>query len=143
MFKAHGRAPTTNLNFWFLCYSLTFSLEILLNFVFMLHIANPISNVWGFGFPFLFILPGIPVIAPLWGLLAILFGSAQMLKSYSTMNSTMLALNYPLTLLYLWFAGESFVYTTIIFFLILNKVTLSFFGAKVRQHFSNPSFVKN
>lgn len=132
MFKAHGRAPTTNLNFWFLCYSITFSVEILLNFVFILHIANPVSNVWGFGFPFLFIMPGIPIIAPLWGLLAILFGSAQMLKSYSTMNSTMLALNYPLTLMYLLFAGESLVYTTVICFLILNKVTLSFFGSKVR-----------
>jgi hypothetical protein len=55
----------------------------------------------------------------------------------------MLALNYPLTLLYLWFAGESLVYAALIIFLILNKVTLSFFGSKIRQHFSNPAFAKN
>lgn len=122
---------------------MTFALEILLTFVFVLHIANPTSNVWGFGFPFLFIMPGVTIIAPIWGLLAVLLGSAQMMKSYSTMNSTMLALNYPLTLLYLWFAGESLVYATIIFFLALNKVTLSFFGSKVRQHFKNPAFAKN
>jgi hypothetical protein len=132
LFKMHGRAPATNLNFWFLCYSMTFALEILLTFVFILHIANPFSNVFGFGFPFLFILPGVTIIAPIWGMLAILFGSAQMMKTYSTMNSTMLALNYPLTLVYLLLAGESIVYATIIFFLILNKVTLSFFGSKVR-----------
>jgi len=132
MFKAHGRAPMSNLNFWFLMFSVTMSLEILLTVVFLLHIVNPLSNVFGFGFPFLFIMPGLTIIAPIWGLSAILCGSATMLKSYSNMNSTMLFLNYPLTLMYLVFAQESPVYAAIIILLILNKVTLSFFGSKVR-----------
>jgi len=132
LFKANVKAPMTNVNFWFLCYSMTFALEVLLTAVFMIHLANPVSNVWSFGAPFLFILPGVTVIAPVWGLLAVIFGSAQMMKSYSSMNSTMLVINYPLTLLYLLVAGEQLVYSTLIFFLILNKVTLSFFGAKVR-----------
>lgn len=131
-FKAQGVPPATFINFWFLMYAVAFALELLLTVVFLLHIANPTSNVWGFGFPFLFILPGLPIIAPLWGGLAVLCGSAQMMKSYSNMNATLLVLNYPLTLLYLWLSGEHIVYTTILLFLILNKVLLSAFGCKVR-----------
>lgn len=63
-----------------------------------------------------------------------------MMKSYSNMNATMLILNYPLTLLYCWFSGEPIVYTTVLLFLILNKVALSAFGCKVRQNFCNPQF---
>ncbi len=41
-FKANGLAPTSNLNFWFLMYSIFFSLELLMTMVFILHILNPI-----------------------------------------------------------------------------------------------------
>lgn len=143
MFKAHGRAPTSNLNFWFLMFSVFMSLELLLTIVFILHIVNPMANVFGFGFPFLFVMPGLTLMAPIWGLSAILCGSATMLKSYSNMNSTMLVLNYPLTLMILIFAQEPAVYSAIIILLMLNKVTISFFGSKVRQHFVNPTFAKN
>jgi len=143
LFKANGRAPTSKLNFWFLMYSVYFSLELLMTMVFILHIMNPISNVFGFGFPFLFVLPGLTIIAPIWGLLAILIGSATMLKSYSNMNATLVVMNYPLTALYLLYSKDNKVYITIIVFLILNKIPISFFGAKVRQHFVNPCFAKN
>lgn len=113
-------------------YAFFLSLELLLSFVFLVHIANPTSNLWGFGFPYLFIMPGLTVIGPFWGLMAILLGSATMMKSYSNMNVTMIVINYPLTILYLWFAKESIVYVTILLFLILNKITLSYFGSKVR-----------
>lgn len=66
-----------------------------------------------------------------------------MMKSYSNMNTTMMVTNYPLTILYLLFVGQSWVYIAIIILLILNKVTLSLFGSKVRQHFVNPAFAKN
>ena len=99
--------------------------------------------MWGFGFPFLFLYPGLTIIAPLWGTLAIFIGSQTMLKSYSNMNSVMLAFNYPLTILWLFYYNESSVYICIILVLIFNKVNISFFGSKVRQHFINPCFAKN
>ena len=34
-------------------------------------------------------------------------------------------------------------YIGIVIIMILNKISLSFFGAKVRQHLINPGFVKN
>lgn len=55
-----------------------------------------------------------------------------MMKTYSSMNTTMMVTNYPLTIVYLVFAGQSWVYIAIIIFLVLNKVSLSFFGCKVR-----------
>jgi hypothetical protein len=103
LFKFHGRAPETNLNFWFLMFSGTLALEFILTFIFCLHIANPVSNFWGFGFPFLMIMPGLTLIAPFWGLCAILCGSSQMLKTYSSMNATMMLTNLPLTVAMLVF----------------------------------------
>jgi hypothetical protein len=42
------------------------------------------------------------VIAPFWGILGTIIGSPTMLKSFSTMNATMVVLNYPLTIFALW-----------------------------------------
>jgi len=142
-FKTHGQAPESSMNLWFMSFSATLALEFLLTIVFILHIANPMANIWRFGLPFLFILPGLPIIAPLWGLLAILCGSAAMLKSYSNMNATLVLVNYPLTIAFLIFEKEPATYLGIILLLLLNKVCLSFFGSKVRQHFVNPTFAKN
>jgi len=66
-----------------------------------------------------------------------------MFKSYSNMNATLVTVNYPLTLLaQLWVKDESF-YIFVLIMLILNKVLISFFGGKVRQHFANPGYAKN
>jgi hypothetical protein len=59
------------------------------------------------------------------------------------MNASMIVMNYPLTILYLLYSKDNKVYITIIVFLILNKIPISFFGAKVRQHFVNPCFAEN
>jgi hypothetical protein len=75
------------------------------------------------------------MIAPLWGLLGTFIGSPRMLKSYSTMNATMVCLNYPLTIIALWWIHDQSLYVAMILFLILNKISISFFGSKVRQHF--------
>ena len=142
--KNHGKPPGAgSLNKWFALYSLAFSLDILLTLIFLVHIGNPKKNVWTFGFPFLFILPGITILAPIWGLLAIGLGSSTMMKSYSNMNSSMVAINYPLTIIaMLYMKGPAF-YIFLIFLLMLNKVIVSFFGAKIRQHFANPGYSKN
>ena len=124
-------------------FSLVFSAEVLLNLVLLLHIATPIQNLYRLGIPFLLILPGLPLIAPTWCFLAILFGSSTMLKSYSTMNSTMLLLNYPLTLIMMLFTNEKPFYMMILILLVFNKALLSSLGSKVRQHYANPEFSKN
>lgn len=142
MFKQHGMPPVTGVNLWLMGFSMTLSLELLITAVFLLHLTGPASNVWTFGFPFLFVLPGLTLIAPVWGLVATMMGSAPMLKSYSTINETMLLTNYPLTLVALWFFSDQEIYSVYMYMLILNKVCLSLFGSKVRQHFVNPAFAK-
>lgn len=102
MFKLHGKPPANNHNMWFILFSMSIALELVLDLVFILHIISPVSNVWSFGLPYLFILPGITVIAPFWGILGTIIGSPTMLKSFSTMNATMVVLNYPLTIFALW-----------------------------------------
>lgn len=105
-FKSSGKPPGTSLNAWFLLFSLVFSAEVLLTLVLLFHFVTPIQNLYLVGVPFLLVLPALPLIAPLWCFLAILFGSATMLKSYSNMNSTMLLLNYPLTLIVMLITKE-------------------------------------
>ena len=144
LMKYHGRPPGGNsLNKWFLMYSLVLTLEMLLSMIFLVHVFNPAHNMATFGFPYLFVLPGLTLIAPFWGLLAIPLGSPQMFKSYSNMNATLVTVNYPLTLLaQLWVKDEPF-YIFVLIMLILNNVLISFFGGKVRQHFANPGYAKN
>lgn len=144
LLKNNGKPPgADSLNTWFALYSLVFTLDFLLTVIMFVHICNPIQNIWTFGFPFIFILPGITIIAPLWGLLAIAFGSYTMMKSYANINSTMVAINYPLTIIaMLYMKGPAF-YIFVICLLTLNKVLISLFGAKVRQHFANPGYSKN
>jgi hypothetical protein len=57
--------------------------------------------VWRIGFAYLLILPGLTLIAPLWGLAATACGSVPMMKTWATMNTSMVAINYPLTMLIL------------------------------------------
>ena len=102
LFKLHGIPPTIIINVLFLFYSVTLSIELVLSVIFILHIVNPVKHIWTIGFPYLFILPGLTIISPIWGVVSTLLGSANMLKTYSSMNATMIVLNYPLTLLLLW-----------------------------------------
>ena len=142
LFKMHGKPPSDTLSLWFLLFSMSLSLEILLTFVFLLHVINPFSNVWSVGFAFVFVLPLITLIAPLWGIFGTLMGSTQALKTYSSMNATMVLVNYPLTLVILAASKDQSVYGAVIILLTLNKIALSAFGSKVRQHFQNPIYMK-
>lgn len=65
-----------------------------------------------------------------------------MLKTFSDMNATMLLLNYPLTLIMLRVTKEPVIQDVLLLLLMINKISLSFFGSKVRQHFVNPGFAK-
>ena len=106
-FKANGKPPgPTGLNMWFLIFSLVFAVEVLLTLILLLHFVNPIENLYKVGIPYLLILPALTLIAPIWCFLAILIGSPTMMKSYSNMNSTMVLLNYPLTLIAMFIAKE-------------------------------------
>ena len=75
LFKLHGIPPTIRLTSLFLLFSMTLAIELILSMIFILHIMNPISQVWNLGFTFLFILPGLTLIAPVWGVIATCSGS--------------------------------------------------------------------
>lgn len=48
--------------------------DFILTLVFILHITHPISSIYTYGLPFLFILPGLTVITPIWGLVGTISG---------------------------------------------------------------------
>jgi hypothetical protein len=70
--------------------------DFLLTAVMTLHCFHPASNVKTFGIAFLFILPGLTILAPIWGALACMTGSPTMMVQYSNINATLVALTYPL-----------------------------------------------
>jgi len=102
LLKYHGSPPVQKLNLLFILYSMVLSFELVLSMIFILHIMNPMSNVWTFGFPYLFVLPFLTLIAPLCGVCATLAGSPGLMKVYSSMNATMALVNYPITLIALF-----------------------------------------
>lgn len=106
LFKMHGMPPVHGLNLWFLGFAMAIAFELLVTAVFLLHILHPLSNIIEFGLPFLLVLPGLTIVAPLWGLLGTVMGSASMLKTYSNLNATMVMFNYPLTIVALWFISS-------------------------------------
>lgn len=142
LFKFHGAPPTHRLNALFMLYSLILSFELVLSAIFVIHIMNPIRYVWSIGFPFLFILPGLTLLAPITGIFASVAGSPRMMMVYSSMNATIALVNYPLTFIALIFFKDQAAYIGILMMLTLNKMLLSFYGGKVRQHFINPGFGK-
>jgi len=59
------------------------------------------------------------------------------------MNAACVLVNYPLTISLQLLINDEPVYICVMISLWLNKIALSFYGAKVRQHLINPGFVKN
>lgn len=138
-FKAQGHPGGTCGNlFYALMFALFIALDLLLTVIFMMHVASPLSNLLQFGIPFLLILPGLVLIAPLWCLLAVMQGSTRMLKSYSSMNVCMVLLNYPLTMAWLIWIYDHPYYITVLALLMLNKVPISWFNGKVRANLTWP-----
>jgi hypothetical protein len=108
-----------------------------------LHIFGPIANFKTVGIPFFFIYPLVSVLAPIFGVLGCMAGSVSFLKTQLTMNSSCVLINYPLTLALMIFIQDEPAYIAILIMLWLNKILISFFGAKVRQHLINPRFISN
>lgn len=72
-----------------------------------------------------------------------MFGSTRMLKTYSTMNLCMLLFNYPATLAIMIWKSEQLFYEMLMLALIVNKVFISVFNAKVRSYLLNPYYQQN
>ena len=77
MMKKHGMPPNDSLNLWFLGFAMALSFEFIITAVFLMGIFYPTLHiVFSYGFPFVFVLPGLTIISPLWGIFGTLKGSA-------------------------------------------------------------------
>lgn len=97
-FKHHGKPPTKHLYCWFALYAFFMGLDLILLVNFMFHLMNPEENLMTIGFPFLWLYPLLPFIAPLTGIIAVFKGSPYLMKMYANMNCTLVLFNYFLTL---------------------------------------------
>lgn len=143
-FKHHGTPPGKGgLYAYFFCYSFLIAIDFILLSSMIVHLFEPIDNLKTIGIPFLLIYPGIAVLAPFFGAIGAVFGSAHMLRLQSGFNASCVLVNYPATVLMQLFCQDEPVYMCVVGMLWLNKMAISFYGAKVRQHLINPGFVKN
>jgi len=125
------------MTFWF---AVHLTLDCMLTVLFVMYLATPSSPKWfTLGVPFLLILPGIAVLAPIWTITALLMGSSEMLKVSTIMNSCLVALNYPLTLILLAYMDHDWLQISVIALLILNKAPLSGLNARVRAFWDYPN----
>lgn len=98
-FKHHGKAPgEKGLYTIFLVYSMLIAFDIMLLMAMLGHIFGPVSNFQSIGVTFLLTYPIVTIMAPIFGTLGCIMGSADLLKSASSMNAAAVLVNYPLTL---------------------------------------------
>jgi hypothetical protein len=98
-FKHHGKAPGKNGLFAiFFAYAFMIALDLMLMMSMCAHLMGPISNLKTIGITYLLCYPGIAVLAPIFGTLGCLFGSPNLLRYSSSMNSACVLVNYPATL---------------------------------------------
>lgn len=143
-FKHHGIPPKAGTRYtYFLGFAIFIALDTLLTAITTMHMFHPLDNWKSIGIPFFFIMPTVSMLGPLAGILGCIFGSPKLLKLQASANATAVLLNYPLTLaIMFWIKDEPF-YIALVVMLWFNKICLSFFGAKVRQHLINPGFCRN
>ena len=143
-FKHHGIPPKAGTRFqYFLGYAIFVALDTLLTAITTIHMFHPLDNWRTVGVPYFFMLPAVTVLGPLMGILGCIFASPKMLKLQASANATAVLLNYPLTILWMLWAKDEPFYVALIAILWFNKICLSYFGAKVRQHLINPGFCRN
>ena len=144
LFKHHGLPPNKGSRYpYFLGYAIAVALDLLLTVIIVFHLFSPLSNFRFMGHIFFFVLPGMTFGGPLLGIAGCFIGSPGALKLQSSFNTTAVLVNYPLTLIaMLWLASDPF-YICVLILLGLNKIAISYTGAKVRQHWINPGFSKN
>jgi len=133
MLKHHGRPPGRGgLNCLFFAFASFVSIDILLTVIIYVHVLTPFENIFTFGFPWLFILPLVTMLGPIFGFVGAMTGSPEMLKAYSSYNATAFLVNIPLTLLFAVYYGTQGFYLVVLLSMMITKVFLSFFGGKVR-----------
>merc|ERR1712051_365280 len=143
-FKHHGAPPKSGTRYqYFLGYAIFLALDLLLTLNICFHMFQPLDNWKGLGIPYFFISPGATVLGPVCGLVGCSLASPRMLKMQASVNATSVLLNYPLTLALMIVKKDEAFYIAMIILLWFNKICISFFGAKVRQHLLNPGFCRN
>lgn len=145
LFKHHGKPPSKNGLFTiFFIFAALLALDCMLLVDVLAHIYNNgEEHMNTVGVTFVCIYPGVAILGPLFGVLGSICGSPGALKLQSSFNACCVLVNYPLTIFMMVARKEEDWYIAVVVTLWLNKIGLSFFGAKVRQHLINPLFEKN
>ena len=100
LYKHHGLAPGKScLKAIFFAFATFLAIDLVLVIGMLGHIFNPASNFLTIGIPFLLLYPAIAVLAPLFGTLGCVTGSVKLLRVMSSMHSTCVLVNYPLTII--------------------------------------------
>lgn len=132
-FKHHGVPPSKKgLYRLFLLFAFMITTDIMLTVSMCSHIFLPMTNLKPIGVPFLLIYPFVAILGPLCGAIGCLMGSVSMLRTQLNMNASAVLINYPLTFTAMWFIEDEPAYIGILGLLWLNKILISFYGAKVR-----------
>lgn len=139
--KHHGSPPgSKDLSFVFAFFAACVALDFMLLINYTLHIMVPVSNFYSFGWVFMFIIFGVPYFSPLLAFVAALNGSPQLLQTVGNMNSLMICVNIPLTLVVSYIKNDDPVYFLQLLMMVAVKVFVSQSSAKVRMFLINPRY---
>ena len=143
-FKHHGIPPKSGTRYqYFLGFAIFIALDTLMTLNICFHMFQPLENWKSIGIPYFFLSPAVTILGPISGIFACMLASPKMLKFQASVNATAVMVNYPLTLAFMFFKNDEPFYIALIILLWFNKICISYFGAKVRQHLINPGFCRN
>ena len=143
-FKHHGIPPKSGTRYqYFLGFSIFLALDFLMTLNICFHMFQPLDNWKLYGVPYFFLSPAVTVLGPICGAIACIVASPKLLKFQASVNATAVLMNYPLTLILMILKKDEPFYIALIILLWFNKICISYFGAKVRQHLINPGFCRN
>mmetsp|Transcript_22052 Transcript_22052/g.29464 ORF Transcript_22052/g.29464 Transcript_22052/m.29464 type:complete len:171 (-) Transcript_22052:290-802(-) len=143
-FKHHGIPPKAGTRYsYFLGFSIFVALDAIMTAVTCMHMFHPFDNWKSLGIPYFFLAPFASVLGPLCGIIACIVASPKLLKFQASANATAVLVNYPLTLALMAIKRDEPFYIATLIMLWFNKICLSYYGAKVRQHLINPGFCRN
>jgi hypothetical protein len=130
--KHHAKPPTRHdLTVFFVLMSAIVGLDIMVLINFMYHIFLPPTNFEHFGFAFFFLYPFIPLLSPIFTILACILGSPTLLRTVGNLNATMVLFNIPLTMIFAYNSNDDPQYLLLLLFMIFIKVAISGISAKV------------
>ena len=136
-FKYHGEPPDRkDFNMLLLAFSILLTLDFMMMINFLVEIVSPTKNgessYTNWGWAFIFVYFGLPIVAPLLGFFSALWKDVNLMKELSNINALMMVFNIPLSILSCLSSQADPTFILLFGFFMIVKMAMSIVSGKIR-----------